>query len=70
MCLISKIVLKLDNIRKLYGSLAIVDNINIEVGKGEVIGFGGLNGAGKTTTLKMIVRLLRSTSGKIYILNK
>ena len=42
----------------------------MEVKKGEVIGFVGPNGAGKTTTLKLIARLMKPTSGKIYILNK
>ncbi len=70
MPLISNLVLKLDNVCKTYGTLKAVNNINIEVKRGEVIGFVGPNGAGKTTTLKMIARLIHPTSGDICILNK
>ncbi|MFW9970031.1 MAG: ABC transporter ATP-binding protein [Candidatus Odinarchaeota archaeon] len=67
---ISNVVLKLDNVCKTFGSLTAVNKVNIEVKKSEIIGFVGPNGAGKTTTLKMIARLDKPNSGKIYILNK
>jgi ABC-2 type transport system ATP-binding protein len=41
--------------------------LNIKIKKGEVFGFLGPNGAGKTTSIKMMVGLLRPTSGKVYI---
>ncbi|KKM91447.1 hypothetical protein LCGC14_1228470 [marine sediment metagenome] len=63
-------VIKLENLCKKFGSLTAVNNINLEVKKGEVIGFIGPNGAGKTTTLKLIARLMKPNSGKIFILNK
>jgi ABC-2 type transport system ATP-binding protein len=63
-------VMVLKNLTKKYGKHIAVDNINIEVHKGETIGLVGPNGAGKTTTIKMIAKLLRPNSGKILIRNK
>lgn len=60
-------MLNLINITKKYGNYLAVDDINLEVKKGEIFSFLGVNGAGKTTTLKMIVGLLRPSSGKIII---
>ncbi len=62
-------VMRLENLSKRYGSLLAVDNINIEVYKGETIGLVSPNGAGKTTTIKMIAKLIRPTSGRILISN-
>ena len=51
------------NLCKQFGDLTAVDNINLNVGAGELFGFLGPNGAGKTTTIKMLIGLLRPTSG-------
>ena len=51
------------NLCKQFGDLIAVDNINLNVGEGELFGFLGPNGAGKTTTIKMLIGLLRPTSG-------
>jgi ABC-2 type transport system ATP-binding protein len=48
---------------KRFGGLCAVDHLDLEVGGGELFGFLGPNGAGKTTTIKMLVGLLRPTSG-------
>src|SRR6202165_2717491 len=48
---------------KRYGSLTAVEDLDLEVGAGELFGFLGPNGAGKTTTIKMLVGLLRPPSG-------
>ncbi|OYD06925.1 ATP-binding cassette domain-containing protein [Paludifilum halophilum] len=50
-----------------YGTAAVVDRINITVRRGEVYGFLGPNGAGKTTTIRMLLGLIRSTSGEVEI---
>ena len=60
-------MIKLENLTKNYGDLVAVDQINLEVSKGEVFGFLGPNGAGKTTTIKMIAGVLKPTSGTAYI---
>ncbi|NLV35964.1 MAG: ABC transporter ATP-binding protein [Clostridiaceae bacterium] len=57
------------NITKSYnnGAIKAVDNLSLEVKKGEIFGFIGPNGAGKTTTIKMIVGLLNPDNGNILI---
>ncbi len=53
--------------RKNYGEVIAVKNLNLSVGKGICFGFLGPNGAGKTTTIKMLTGLLIPTSGKVFI---
>ncbi len=67
---ISETILKLVNLSKSYGKLKAVDNINLEVQKGELIGLVGPNGAGKTTTIKMIANILKPDKGEILIKNQ
>jgi len=55
------------NLTRNYGDLLAVDNLNLKIRKGEVFGFLGPNGAGKTTSIKMMVGLLRPTSGSVLI---
>jgi len=52
---------------KSYGDKKAVNDVTFEVDGGEVFGFLGPNGAGKTTTIKMIVGLLRPSSGTVKI---
>jgi ABC-2 type transport system ATP-binding protein len=59
-------VIKLSNITKRYGTLAAVDSLNLEVPRGEVFGFLGPNGAGKTTTIRMMMGILKPTSGRVF----
>ncbi|MHA2088043.1 MAG: ABC transporter ATP-binding protein [Promethearchaeota archaeon] len=63
----SEIVIKLENLTKKFGDFTAVDNVNLEVRRGETIGLVGPNGAGKTTTIKMIAKILRPNAGKILI---
>ena len=55
-------------ISKYYGRLTAVRNLSLEVLKGEIFGFLGLNGAGKTTTIRILLDLLRPSSGQSFIL--
>ena len=55
------------NLRKTFGSLTAVDNLNLTIQAGELFGFLGPNGAGKTTSIKMMTGLLRPTSGTAII---
>ena len=52
---------------KRYGKLTALNDLNLEVVQGETLGFLGLNGAGKTTTIRLLLDLLRPTSGKAFI---
>jgi ABC-2 type transport system ATP-binding protein len=52
---------------KRYGPLAALNNLNLDIHRGEIFGFLGLNGAGKTTAIRLLLDLLRPTSGKAFI---
>tara|TARA_B100000408_G_scaffold131100_1_gene116353 strand:- start:380 stop:1108 length:729 start_codon:yes stop_codon:yes gene_type:complete len=59
-------VLKTENLKKSYSEKTVVDEININLKKGEIVGLLGPNGAGKTTTFYMITGMIRPSSGKIF----
>ena len=50
-----------------FGSKALVDKLELRVPQGSIYGFLGPNGAGKTTTIRLILGLLRPTSGSIIV---
>ncbi|REJ13323.1 MAG: bacitracin ABC transporter ATP-binding protein [Paenibacillaceae bacterium] len=60
-------VVRLLNVTKRIGNRTIIDNLTFDVPPGEVFGFLGPNGSGKTTTIRMMVGLMRMTSGEILI---
>jgi len=55
------------DLSKSYRGRKVVDNVEIEIGQGEVVGLLGPNGAGKTTTFYMIVGLARPDSGRVLL---
>ncbi len=59
--------IRIENITKFYGQIRGVENVNLEVESGVIHGFLGPNGAGKTTTIRILVGLLRQSSGKALI---
>ena len=59
--------IKTVNLTKKYKEVVAVDNLNLEVKKGELFALLGINGAGKTTTIKMLTCLCKPTSGDAYI---
>lgn len=61
-------VIETTGLRKVFGETLAVSGLDIEVRRGEVFGFLGPNGAGKTTTIKMLLGLVRPTSGEARIL--
>ena len=52
---------------KRYGPLTALNDLNLDVHRGEIFGFLGLNGAGKTTAIRLLLDLLRPTSGQAFI---
>jgi ABC-2 type transport system ATP-binding protein len=62
------VVIRTQGLTKRYRALTAVDRLTLGVRRGEVYGFLGPNGAGKTTTLRMLVGLVRPTSGSATIL--
>ena len=60
--------IRLDGLTKHYGKHLGVAELNLEVKSGEVFGYLGPNGAGKTTTIRMLLDLIRPTSGKATVL--
>ncbi|MBD5637686.1 ABC transporter ATP-binding protein [Clostridium botulinum] len=63
-------ILQTYNLTRKYGTTAVVDNINMNIKKGEIYGFLGRNGAGKTTTLRMIMGLISPTKGEYELFGK
>ena len=61
--------LKAKNLIKIYGKRKVVNKVNVEINRGEVVGLLGPNGAGKTTTFYMITGMIRPLSGDIYLDN-
>lgn len=62
------VVLETKGLTKRYGRRAVVDDLSLTVGRGDICGFLGQNGAGKSTTLRMIAGLVRPTAGEVFLL--
>jgi ABC-2 type transport system ATP-binding protein len=60
-------LIEANNLKKSFGDFLAVDNINLNVERGEVVGFLGPNGAGKSTTMKMLTGFLEPDEGEIFI---
>src|SRR5690625_3961347 len=63
-------VIEVNNLTKTFGSFTALNGVNIEVNQGEVFGFIGPNGAGKTTTIRILLGILKATSGTARIFGK
>ena len=59
-------LLRTDKLVKIYGGRAVVNGVDINVKRGEIVGLLGPNGAGKTTSFYMIVGLVRPNSGRVF----
>ena len=60
-------VIQIEGLTKRYGEFTALDGLSMQVGQGQILGFIGPNGAGKTTTIKILVGLLKATSGRASI---
>ena len=61
-----KQVLRTEKLVKVYGGRAVVNGVDIECNRGEIVGLLGPNGAGKTTSFYMVVGLVRPNSGRVF----
>ncbi|HEU5348871.1 MAG TPA: ABC transporter ATP-binding protein [Ktedonobacterales bacterium] len=66
----SEVALRTRGLTKQYGQRLAVNNLNLEVYRGDIFGFLGPNGAGKTTTIRMMLHLITPTSGSIEVLGQ
>ncbi len=60
-------MIEIKKLTKCFGSLTAVDNLDLQIGGGDIFGFIGPNGAGKTTTMRILVTLMEPTSGAAFI---
>ena len=60
-------VLQTEGLTKHFGKFKAVDDLNLDVQEGDLYGFLGPNGSGKTTSMRMILRLIRPTSGRVKV---
>jgi ABC-2 type transport system ATP-binding protein len=65
-----EVVLRTKQLTKQYGQRLAVDNLDLEVHRGDIMGFLGPNGAGKTTTIRMVLGLIAPTSGSVEVLGQ
>ena len=61
---------KVKNLSKSYQKKKVLDNINFQLKKGEIVGFLGLNGAGKSTLMKIICSYIKQDSGTVLVCGK
>jgi ABC-2 type transport system ATP-binding protein len=64
---VQNLAIRAEGLTKRYRSVAALDHLDLEVAKGEVIGYLGPNGAGKTTTIKLLLGLIGASSGRAEI---
>jgi ABC-2 type transport system ATP-binding protein len=60
-------VLRTYDLTKHYGSRVAVNHLNLEIRRGEIVGFLGPNGAGKTTSIRMLLGLIAPTAGRVEV---
>ncbi len=63
-------VIQTEELTKHYGGLHAAESVCLDIKQGEIYGFLGLNGAGKTTTIRMLLGMIRPTSGKAFLFGK
>ncbi len=65
-----KYILEVKELKKYYGNSKGIEDVSLQIKKGDIYGFIGPNGAGKSTTIRTILGLINKTSGDIYINGK
>lgn len=59
--------ISIENLTKVYGKVTALNNVTLKIGSGEIVGLLGPNGAGKSTLMKIVVGILKPTSGTVTI---
>jgi simple sugar transport system ATP-binding protein len=60
-------IVRLENVQKFFGAIQALKNINLAIGRNEIVGLIGDNGAGKSTLIKTLTGVLKPSSGRIFI---
>jgi ABC-2 type transport system ATP-binding protein len=60
-------MIQLEHLTKRFGAFTAVDDLNLNIAEGEIFGFLGPNGAGKTTTIRIMMGLLKPTTGRVVL---
>jgi polyether ionophore transport system ATP-binding protein len=63
----AQVALRTEHLTKHYGTVAALDDLTLELNRGEIIGYLGPNGAGKTTTIRLLLGLIKPTAGRAEI---
>lgn len=63
-------MIELINVTKRYENVTVVDQVNLKIEAGEIVGIIGHNGAGKSTTMKMIAGLVEPTTGEVRVMGR
>jgi ABC-2 type transport system ATP-binding protein len=63
-------IIETENLGKRYGDVKAVEDLSLRVAEGEIYAFLGLNGAGKTTTIRMLLGMIKPTSGSATVLGQ
>ena len=63
-------IIEVKNLTKSFGSFRALDNVNLEVTKGEIHGFIGPNGAGKSTTIRILLGMIQADAGSVSVFGK
>ncbi|MBD8499386.1 ABC transporter ATP-binding protein [Paenibacillus arenosi] len=66
----SDFIVQTKQLTKTYKGKIAVDQVNLQIQKGQIYGFLGSNGAGKTTTIRMLLGLIQPTEGEVHIFGK
>jgi len=66
----STLAIRARNLTRRFGDFVAVDNVSLDIQRGEIFGFLGSNGCGKTTTMKMLTGLLPPSTGEVEVLGQ
>ena len=64
----TSLAIEASGLTKRFGDVVAVNNLSLNIQRGEIYGFLGLNGAGKTTTIRMLLGMIRPSTGSVSLL--